>query len=79
MREDIKRRRALASFLRCEVIALAHQYNSENGQTMTVHEMTLYVEIMNKIKKHRNHVRNQQYLGASTNPLRNWGIGWRQL
>jgi len=50
IREDGPRRKKLSVTLDNIIYELITTYNSECGQTMTIVEMTMFVEAMNKLK-----------------------------
>ena len=50
IKDDQPRRRKLSTTIGNIVNELVVAYNSECGQTMTVVEMTMFVEAMNKLK-----------------------------
>jgi hypothetical protein len=54
IREDGPRRKKLSVTLDNIIYELITTYNSECGQTMTIIEMTMFVEAMNKLKNVSN-------------------------
>jgi hypothetical protein len=50
IKEDLTRRKKLSVTLNNIINELVTTYNSECGQTMTIVEMTMFVEAMNKLK-----------------------------